>query len=85
MPKPGRGSFSEKLVEQATGVTIYFATPPIGKESLFNQITYLVRFTNQVPGIWWDLDSGHHFDVSRRRLSKLGSVNPLMLGMIRRS
>ena len=57
---------------------------PIGNVSLFNQITYLVRFTNQVPGIWWDLDCGHHFDVSRRRLSKLGSVNPLILGMIRR-
>ena len=54
--------------------------PPIGKVSLFNEVTYAVRFSAAVPGIWWDLDSGHHFDIRRRTVSKLASVNTLVLG-----
>lgn len=52
---------------------------PIGKVSLFNQITYVVQFTDQVPGIWWELDSGHHFDIQTREMTKMGTVNPMVL------
>lgn len=52
---------------------------PVGKVSLFNQITYVVQFTDRVPGIWWELDAGHHFDITTRAMSKLASVNPLVL------
>lgn len=52
---------------------------PIGKVSLFNQITYVVQFTDRVPGIWWEFDSGHHFDITTREMTKLLSVNPLLL------
>lgn len=57
--------------------------PPIGKVSLFNQITYVVQFSESPPGIWWELDSGHHFDIQSRRMSKLASVNPLLLSIRR--
>jgi hypothetical protein len=53
---------------------------PIGKVSLFNEITYVVRFSGDVPGIWWDLDSGHIFDINRRVVAKMSSANPLILG-----
>ncbi len=52
---------------------------PLGKVSLFNQITYVVKLTNDVPGIWWELDSGHLFDIETRTMSKLSNVNPIVL------
>jgi hypothetical protein len=52
---------------------------PIATVSLFNQVTYVVRLTETVPGIWWEIDSGHHFDIQSRRMSKLGNVNPIVL------
>jgi HNH endonuclease len=52
---------------------------PIAMVSLFNQLTYVVRLTNTVPGIWWELDSGHLFDIRTREMSKLRNVNPLLL------
>jgi hypothetical protein len=49
---------------------------PVGNVSLFNQVTYAVRFTDRVPGVWWDLLSAHYFDIQKhevRRMSMLAS------------
>ena len=54
--------------------------PPIAKVSLFNQVTYVIRLAETVPGIWWELDSGHHFNIRSRQMSKLSNVNPIVLG-----
>jgi hypothetical protein len=53
---------------------------PVGNVSLFNQVTYIVRFTDQVPGIWWDLYSGHYFDVQKHEVRKMVATNPVILG-----
>jgi hypothetical protein len=52
---------------------------PIGNVSLFNQITYVVRFTDRVPGIWWELDSGHYFDIQKHEVRKMVGTNLLLL------
>jgi hypothetical protein len=52
---------------------------PVGNVSLFNQITYVVRFADRVPGIWWELDSGHYFNIRTRKVTKMVGVNPMVL------
>lgn len=38
--------------------------------SLFNSITYHVRFCRKYSGLWFPLRSGHHFDVETRTISE---------------
>lgn len=52
---------------------------PVGNVSLFNQITYVVRFAERVPGIWWDLYSGHYFDIQKREVREMVGTNPLLV------
>lgn len=52
---------------------------PVGEVSLFNEITYVIRFSDRAPGIWWKLDSGHHFDIESRVITRMGFVNPMAL------
>lgn len=44
----------------------------VSQVSLFNAITYAVSLSRDFSGIWWqDLRSGHHFDITRRRITEL--------------
>jgi hypothetical protein len=52
---------------------------PVGEVSLFNEITYVVQFADRAPGIWWKLDSGHHFDIETRQIGRMGFLNPMVL------
>lgn len=52
---------------------------PVGNVSLFNQLTYVVRFADRVPGVWWELDSGHYFNIRTRKVTKMVAVNPMVL------
>ena len=44
---------------------------PVSNVSLFNQVTYVVRLTERVPGIWWDLFSAHYFDIQKHQVRKM--------------
>src|SRR4051794_32673932 len=48
----------------------------VGEVSLFNEITYVVQFADRAPGIWWKLDSGHHFDIATRADNQDGILEP---------
>jgi hypothetical protein len=52
---------------------------PVGNVSLFTQVTYIVRFTDRAPGVWWDLVSGHYFDLPKREVRKMVGTNPVVL------
>jgi hypothetical protein len=53
---------------------------PVGNVSLFSQVTYVVHFTDRAPGVWWDLISGHYFDIQKHEVRKMVATNPLVLG-----
>lgn len=44
------------------------------KISLFNTSTYLIKLCNSFNGIWRPINSGHHFDIDSKKISKLVSV-----------
>jgi hypothetical protein len=54
-------------------------TVPVGNVSLFNQVTYAVRFTDSVPGVWWDLFSAHYFDIQKHEVRKMVGTNTVLL------
>jgi hypothetical protein len=41
---------------------------------LFNQITYVVRLCSTYPGLWWDVDIGHHFDPFTRKINQMTNL-----------
>lgn len=47
----------------------------VGQVSLFNEITYIVSLARNFSGVWRPIRSGHHFDVSRRRITALGATS----------
>jgi hypothetical protein len=80
----GNVQLADTRTKITTGHVLVVAWPdprnsPVGNVSLFNQLTYIVRFTDRVPGIWWELDSGHYFNIKTRRVTKMTGVNPMVL------
>lgn len=51
----------------------------IGKLSIFNMTTYLVRLCSNFRGIWRPIVYGHHFDIRTKDVSKLKSVSRKLL------
>ena len=43
----------------------------LAKESIFNILTHEVVLTPNYSGMWRDIRTGHHFDITNRRISKL--------------
>lgn len=48
-----------------------FSKNIVGQVSLFNEITYRVEFARNFSGLWRDIQKGHRFDRSGRRVKRL--------------
>lgn len=51
----------------------------IGKLSIFNMSTYLIKLCKNHRGVWRPLAYGHHFDIETREVSRLSSVSTRLL------
>ena len=51
----------------------------VSKLSLFNSLTYGVEFCKYFDGVWVPINSGHHFDLKTKEVSKLISLSKHML------
>jgi len=47
--------------------------------SLFNEITYVVRFCRYYSGVWRDVASGHLFDPFEHRIVQLANARSLVV------
>lgn len=51
----------------------------VGKLSLFNSLTYKIEFCNNFSGVWIPINSGHHFEIKTKKITKLISLSKHML------
>lgn len=51
----------------------------VSKLSLFNSLTYGVEFCKNFDGVWLPINSGHHFNLKTKEISKLLSLSKQML------
>ena len=49
------------------------------KVSLFNTLTFGILLSQNFKGIWRPIKSGHHFDISRKEVTKLASVSMALM------
>jgi len=54
----------------------------VGQLSLFNRIRYRVSLARDFSGIWRPIRSGHHFDISRHRISALQATSLYVPGTL---
>jgi len=54
-------------------------TSLIGKLSIFNITTYLIKFCRNFKEIWRPIKSGHHFDVDSHEINDLIAINSRLL------
>ena len=51
----------------------------VAKIRVFNLFTYVVTFCRYYSGIWFPFASGHHFDVEKKTISKLGKASKRLM------
>ena len=51
----------------------------VGKLSLFNSVTYGIKFCSSFSGVWIPLNAGHHFETKTKKVTKLMSFPKNML------
>lgn len=54
----------------------------VAQVSLYNETTYRIHLCRQFSGIWRDVASGHHYDLEKKRVERLGRsrlVRPVTL------
>jgi len=43
----------------------------VGRVTLFNTVRYSIVLSHKYVGLWFPLGTGHHFDVTGKKISKL--------------